>query len=66
MVMKKEFLLKSPRVWEEIDRYKWIESERLGYDIGFHEAVREWMNRYADAWLKHYIKNKKFKNRIKN
>ena len=30
----------------EIDRFKWIESERVGYDLG-ESAVRQWV---ADHW----------------
>ncbi|MCK5580189.1 MAG: hypothetical protein KAJ18_02835 [Candidatus Omnitrophica bacterium] len=31
----------------EIDRYKWIESEKAGCDIGFDRAVEEWMKQYG-------------------
>ena len=31
----KEELLKDEQVRQEIDRYKWVESEKAGYDIGF-------------------------------
>jgi hypothetical protein len=63
--MKKNILLRSSRVWHEIDRYKWIESQRVGYDIGLEKAVREWLERYADAWVKHHG-NKVVKNKIRN
>ncbi|NLF38077.1 hypothetical protein GX586_01440 [bacterium] len=43
---------------EEINRYKWLESERLGYDIGSRRATREWIEKYADAfgrfWAEHH------------
>ena len=39
---------------KEIDRYKWIESEMAGYDIGMERAAREWVSRYAVAWIKHH------------
>ena len=37
--------------------YKWIESEKCGYDIGFERAAREWVTKYYDQWLKFYIEN---------
>ena len=30
---------------EEILRHKWLESERLGYDIGFERALLDWIRR---------------------
>jgi hypothetical protein len=35
---------------EEILRHKWIESERLGYDIGFERALLDWIRKHRDAW----------------
>ena len=35
---------------EEIEKYRWIESERLGYDIGLERAEREWRRKHARAW----------------
>ncbi len=43
-------LLQDERVKEEIDRHKWIESEKAGYDIGFDKAAEDWISRYADEW----------------
>src|SRR5262245_65887176 len=41
----------------EIDRFKWIESEKVGYDLGevaLHRWVREHWNGYLRArWLEH-------------
>lgn len=34
---------------EEIERYKWIESERAERDLG-RDAVFEWINNYAAQW----------------
>lgn len=45
-------LLDDPRVINEIERYKWIESERIGRDIGLERAAREWIEAYAAIWLK--------------
>lgn len=34
---------------EEINRYKWIESERARKDLG-RPAVEEWIHKHAAAW----------------
>lgn len=31
---------------EEINKHKWIESEKAGHDLG-EEAVKEWIQKYA-------------------
>jgi hypothetical protein len=38
-------------VIEEINRHKWIESEKAGYDIGFARAAMEWVELYYNDWL---------------
>ena len=35
---------------EEILRHKWIESERLGQDIGFERALLDWIRKHRDGW----------------
>lgn len=35
---------------EEILRHKWIESERLGHDIGFERALLDWIRKHREAW----------------
>jgi len=35
---------------EEILRHKWLESERLGRDIGFERALLDWVRNHRDAW----------------
>jgi len=35
---------------EEIMKYKWIESEKLGYDIGFERALLDWIRNHRDTW----------------
>ena len=35
---------------EEIRKYKWIESEKLGQDIGWERAAREWMQNHFPDW----------------
>ncbi len=38
---------------EEIETYKWIESEKNGRDIGWEQAVTEWQDRHYRAWKDH-------------
>jgi hypothetical protein len=45
-------LLDDERVVAEIERYKWIESERVGKDIGKERAAWEWIRAYGHIWLK--------------
>ncbi|MBF0122704.1 MAG: hypothetical protein HQL21_04770 [Candidatus Omnitrophica bacterium] len=45
--------LQKKEVIEEINRHKWIESERLGYDIGFDKAADDWFAKDA-AWVKEH------------
>ena len=35
---------------EEILKHKWIESERLSYDIGFERALLDWIRKHRDSW----------------
>ena len=42
----KEFLAER----EEILRHKWIESEKVGYDIGFERALLDWIVKHRSAW----------------
>ena len=42
----KEFLAER----EEILRHKWLESERLGYDIGFDRAMTDWIRNHRESW----------------
>jgi hypothetical protein len=35
---------------EEILKHKWIESEKLGYDIGFEKALLDWIVRHRASW----------------
>jgi hypothetical protein len=35
---------------DEILRYKWIESEKAGMDIGFEKALLGWLVKYRAAW----------------
>ena len=35
---------------KEIDKHKWIESERNGNDIGFEHALVDWMSKHRNGW----------------
>jgi hypothetical protein len=39
---------------DEILRYKWIESEKCGHDIGELKAACEWITKYGAEFNKHY------------
>lgn len=38
---------------QEIERYKWLKGQELGYDPG-EEAVQEWIEKYAADYRKEY------------
>jgi hypothetical protein len=44
----REYLLER----EEILRHKWLESEKLGKDIGFERAFLDWMLKHRREWRK--------------
>lgn len=35
---------------EEILKHKWIESEKVGYDIGFERALTDWIIKHRSKW----------------
>jgi len=35
---------------EEVLRHKWIESEKVGHDIGFERALLDWVVRHRNGW----------------
>jgi len=45
-VLYREFLAER----EEILRHKWIESEKLGHDIGFERALLDWIVKHRSGW----------------
>ncbi len=51
-------LLEDPQVVEEIERYKWLESERRGFNIGEKAATIEWIRAYGCHWLKAHKRDK--------
>lgn len=38
---------------EEINKYKWIRGEQLGYDPG-QEAVKEWISKYSQIFRENW------------
>lgn len=45
----KEFLAER----EEILKHKWLESEKIGYDIGFERALTDWITKHRSKWRRH-------------
>ena len=50
-------LLKNPLLYreflaerEEILRHKWLESEKVGYDVGFERALLDWTKTHRANW----------------
>lgn len=41
---------------DEIYRHKWLESEKMNKDIGFENALLDWMEKHGNGWRTHYIK----------
>ena len=35
---------------EEILRHKWIESEKAGRDVGFEQALTDWIVKHRSSW----------------
>lgn len=38
------------RELEEINRHKWLESEKAGRDLGFEWALLDWVRRHRSEW----------------
>jgi hypothetical protein len=41
----------------EIERHKWIESEKAGRDLGY-DAIMDWIRKYAKLYREEYINRK--------
>ena len=41
---------------QEALRYKWIESEKAGTDIGFEKALLDWIVKHRSSWRSKRIK----------
>ena len=37
---------------EEINKHKWIESEKAGYDIGWNKALLDWITHHKAEYIK--------------
>ena len=48
-------LLKNKKAVEEINRHRWIESEKAGYDIGFETAATDWLEKFSAAWMQYHM-----------
>lgn len=35
---------------EEILKHKWLESQKAGYDIGFEQALTDWIVNHRTKW----------------
>ena len=54
-VLYKEFLAER----EEILKHKWIESEKVGSDIGFEKALLDWIVKHRSNWRERRIREAK-------
>lgn len=48
-------LLKNKKAVEEINRHRWIESEKAGCDIGFETASVDWLEKFSGAWMQYHM-----------
>jgi len=53
-MLKNQELLKDDRVQQEVNRHRWLESEKAGTDIGFDKAAADWLTRFSDGWLQYH------------
>ena len=37
---------------EEILKHKWFESEKAGHDVGFEQALSDWIIKHRASWRK--------------
>ncbi len=49
---KNGFRQRVKEILDEIERHKWIESEKVGHDIGRNAAALDWMGRHYSEWKK--------------
>lgn len=43
---------------EEIQKHKWIESEKAGFDIGWTVAEKDWYRRYGRQFKQHFTSSR--------
>ena len=48
-------LLKDRRIVQEIHRYQWMESQRLGHELTFDQAANDWFQKFSLEWVRHYM-----------
>ena len=51
-------LLNNQDVVDEINRHRWLESEKAGKDIGFDIAATDWLKRFSTAWMQYHMPEK--------
>jgi hypothetical protein len=44
-----------PNLIHSIEEYKWLESEKAGYDIGENEASKRWIKSYYREWFLQHV-----------
>ena len=51
---------------EEILRYKWLESEKRGHDIGYEQALVDWATSGRSAWKEacHFSNDKAIEKKV--
>ena len=57
-IVELRWLLNDKRVQDEIQKHKWIESQKAGYDIGVARSTDEWLRLYAENWMKYHMPDK--------
>jgi len=56
--MKQNYsFLKDELALAEIRKHKWLESEKLGTEVGFATAALDWIKKYGEAWLQYRLQN---------
>jgi len=43
---------------KEIEKHKWIESEKNSNDIGFEHALVDWISKHRNGWCENIKQNK--------
>ncbi len=42
---------------EEIQKHRWIESEKVGHDVGVEWAAQDWAEKHAASFREHWFEN---------
>ena len=48
----KHFVSRVQDILREIERHKWLESEKAGQDIGGNKAALDWLAHHYERWKK--------------